>query len=113
LLLTLFASVSSAQVSFPTIQTSGNRRFIEHTGKEKTLQGQLLAARTEAQRLLKQVNHSPMSSVADDDWAFDLGANGPASGFPATFTAGVTPDCVMTTFLSPFMREEPQLRPTS
>ena len=94
LLLTLFASVSSAQVSFPTIQTSGNRRFIEHTGKEKTLQGQLLAARTEAQRLLKQVNHSPMSSVADDDWAFDLGANGPASGFPATFTAGVTPDCV-------------------
>jgi hypothetical protein len=94
LLLTLFASVSSAQVSFPTIQTSGNRRFIEHTGKEKTLQGQLLAARTEAQRLLKQVNHSPMSSVADNDWAFDVGANGPASGFPATFTAGTTPDCV-------------------
>ncbi len=94
LLLTLFASISSAQVSFPTIQSSGNRRFIEHTGKEKTLQGQLLAARTNAQRLLKQVNHSPMSSVADDDWAFDVGANGPASGFPATFTAGTTPDCV-------------------
>ncbi len=94
LLLTLFASISSAQVSFPTIQSSGNRRFIEHTGKEKTLQGQLLAARTEAQRLLKQVNHSPMSSVADNDWAFDVGANGPASGFPATFTAGTTPDCV-------------------
>ena len=94
LLLILFASFSSAQVSFPTIQTSGNRRFIEHTGKEKTLQGQLLAARTEAQRLLKQVNHSPMSSVADNDWAFDVGANGPASGFPTTFTAGTTPDCV-------------------
>ena len=94
LLLTLFASVSSAQVSFPTIQTSGNRRFIEHTGKEKTLQGQLLAARTEAQRLLKRVNHSPMSSATDNDWAFDLGANGPASGFPTSFTAGVTPDCV-------------------
>jgi len=94
LLLTLFASVSSAQVSFPTIQASGNRRFVEHTGKEKTLQGQLLAARTEAQRLLKQVNRSPMSSVADNDWAFDVGANGPASGFPATFTAGAIPDCV-------------------
>jgi hypothetical protein len=94
LLLTLFTSFSSAQVSFPTIQTSGNLRFIEHTGKEKTLQGQLLAARTEAQRLLKQVNHSPMSSVADDDWAFDLGVNGPARGFPTTFAAGVTPDCV-------------------
>lgn len=94
LLLTLFTSFSSAQVSFPTIQASGNRRFIEHTGKEKTLQGRLLAARTEAQRLLKQVNHTPMSSVADDDWAFDVGANGPASGFPTTYTAGVTPDCV-------------------
>jgi hypothetical protein len=94
LLFTLFAFVSSAQVSFPTIQTSGNRRFIEHTGKEKTLQGQLLAARTEAQRLLKQVNHSPKSSVADNDWAFDVGAHGPASGFPAAFTAGTTPDCV-------------------
>src|SRR6266849_3188852 len=93
LLLPLFASLSSAQVSFPTIQTSGNRRFIEHLGKEKTLQGQLLAARTEAQRLLKQVNHNPMSS-ADNDWGFDVGANGPASGFPTTFTAGVTPDCV-------------------
>ena len=79
LLLTLLASVSSAQVSFPTIQTSGNRRFIERTGKEKTLQGQLLAARTEAQRFLKQVNHTPMSSV-DNDRAFDVGANGPASG---------------------------------
>ena len=66
LLLTLFASVNSAQVSFPTVQTSGNRRFIEHTGKEKTLQGQLLAARTEAQRFLKQVNHIPMSSVGDN-----------------------------------------------
>jgi hypothetical protein len=94
LLFTLFASVSSAQVSFPTIQTSGNRRFLEHTGKEKTLQGQLLAARIKAQRLLKQVNHSPMSSVADNDWAFDLGAHGPASGWPTTYTAGVTPDCV-------------------
>ncbi len=94
LLLTLFASFSSAQVSFPSIQTSGNRRFIEHVGKEKTLQGQLLAGRTEAQRLLKQVNHSPMSSAADDDWAFDVGANGPASGFPTTYTAGATPDCV-------------------
>jgi hypothetical protein len=94
LLLILFASFSSAQVSFPTIQTSGNRRFIEHTGKEKTLQGQLLAARREAQRLLKQVNHTPMSSVAYDDWAFDVGANGPASGFPSTYTAGLTPDCV-------------------
>src|SRR5713101_4131330 len=94
LLLPLFASLSSAQVSFPTIQTSGNRRFIEHLGKEKTLQGQLLAARTEAQRLLKQVNHSPMSSVADDDWAFDVGTNAPASGFPATFIAGLSPDCV-------------------
>ena len=94
LLLTLFASFSSAQVSFPTIQTSGNRRFIEHVGKEKTLQGQLLPARTEAQRLLKQVNHTPMSSAADNDWAFDVGANGPASGFPTTYTAGSTPDCV-------------------
>src|SRR5216684_7685531 len=94
LLLILFASFSSAQVSFPSIQTSGNRRFIEHTGKEKTLQGQLLAARTEAQRLLKQVNHSPMSSVADNDWAFDVGTNAPASGFPTTYTAGTTPDCV-------------------
>jgi hypothetical protein len=94
LMLTLFASVSSAQVSFPTIQTSGNRRFLEHTGKEKTLQGQLLAARIQAQRLLKQVNHSPMSSVADNDWAFDVGAHGPASGWPTTYTAGVTPDCV-------------------
>src|SRR6202158_2982302 len=94
LLLTLFASFSSAQVSFPTIQASGNRRFIEHTGKEKTLQGQLLAARTEAQRFLKQVNHTPMSSVADNDWAFDVGAKGPASGFPTTYSAGVTPDCV-------------------
>lgn len=93
LLLTLFAAVSSAQISFPTIQTSGNRRFIEHAGKEKTLQGQLLAARTEAQRLLKQVNHSPTSSVGDDDWAFDVGAHGPANGFPTTYTAGVTPDC--------------------
>src|SRR4029077_19259674 len=63
LLLTLFASVSSAQVAFPTIQTSGNPRFIEHAGKGKTLQGQLLAARTEEQRFLKQVNHAPMSSV--------------------------------------------------
>src|SRR5216684_296519 len=94
LLLILFASFSSAQVSFPTIQTSGNRRFIEHVGKEKTLQGQLLPARTEAQRLLKQVNHTPMSSAADNDWAFDVGANGPASGFPTTYTAGSTPDCV-------------------
>ena len=93
LLLSLFTSFSSAQVSFPTIQTSGNRRFIEHTGKEKTLQGQLLAARIEAQRLLKQVNHSPMSSV-DNDWAFDVGANGPASGWPTTYTAGTSPDCV-------------------
>ena len=92
-LFTLFASFSSAQVSFPAIQTSGNRRFIEHLGKEKTLQGQLLAARTEAQRLLKQVNHNPMSS-ADNDWGFDVGANGPASGFPATFIAGLSPDCV-------------------
>src|SRR6266851_3453326 len=94
LLLILFASFSSAQVSFPSIQTSGNRRFIEHIGKEKTLQGQLLAARTEAQRLLKQVNHNPMSSAADDDWAFDVGTHGPASGFPTTHTAGLTPDCV-------------------
>jgi hypothetical protein len=94
LLLTLFASVNSAQVSFPTVQTSGNRRFIEHTGKEKTLQGQLLAARTEAQRFLKQVNHIPMSSVGDNDWAFDVGANGPASGWPTTYTAGTTPDRV-------------------
>src|SRR6266852_46932 len=94
LLLPLFASLSSAQVSFPTIQTSGNRRFIEHLGKEKTLQGQLLAARTEAQRLLKQVNHSPMSSATDNDWAFDVGTNAPASGFPATCIACLSPDCV-------------------
>jgi hypothetical protein len=94
LLLALFASFGSAQVSFPTIQTSGNRRFIEHTGKEKTLQSQLLAARAEAQRFLKQVNHIPMSSAGDNDWAFDVGANGPASDWPTTYTAGTTPDCV-------------------
>lgn len=93
-LLTLFASFSSAQVSFPTIQTSGSHRFIEHTGKEKTLQGQLLAARREAQRLLKQVNHNPLSSVGDNDWAFNVGANGPANGQPTTYTAGTAPDCV-------------------
>ncbi len=90
----MFAAFGSAQVSFPTIQTSGNRRFIEHTGKEKTLQGQLLAARTEAQHLLKQVNRTPTSSVADNDWAVNVGVNGPASDWPATYTAGTTPDCV-------------------
>src|ERR1700687_39552 len=90
----LFAAFSWAQVSFPVVQASGNRRFIEHTGKEKTLQGQLLAARTEAQRLLRQVNRPPTSSVADDDWAFDVGANGPARDWPATYTGGITPDCV-------------------
>ncbi len=37
----LFAAFNSAQVSFPVVQTSGNRRFIEHTGREKALQGQL------------------------------------------------------------------------
>jgi hypothetical protein len=89
----LLVSLSSAQISFPTIQTSGNRRFIEHTGKEKTLQGQLLAARRAAQRLLKQVNRTPMSSVGDNDWAFDVGANGPASGWPVAYTAGSIPDC--------------------
>jgi hypothetical protein len=94
LLLMLLGAFGSAQVSFPTIQTSGNRRFIEHTGNEKTLQGQLLAARPEAQRLLKQVNRNPMSSAADNDWAFNVGANGPASGWPMTYTAGTTPDCV-------------------
>jgi len=94
LLLTLFASFSSAQLFFPTVQTSGNRRFVEHAGKEKTLQGQLLAARIKAQRFLKQVNHAPMSSLGDNDWAFDVGANGPASGWPTAYTAGVTPDCV-------------------
>jgi hypothetical protein len=35
-----------------------------------------------------------MSSAADNDWAFDVGPNGPASGFPTTHTAGVIPDCV-------------------
>ena len=90
----LFAAFNSAQVSFPVVQTSGNRRFIEHTGREKALQGQLLAARTEAQRLLRQVNRPPTSSAADNDWAFNVGANGPASGWPMTYTAGITPDCV-------------------
>ena len=55
----LLVSCSFAQVSFPAIQTSANRRFIEHTGREKTLQGQLLAARNEAQRLLNQGNPAP------------------------------------------------------
>jgi hypothetical protein len=35
-----------------------------------------------------------MSSVGDNDWAVDVGANGPASGWPTTYTAGTTPDCV-------------------
>src|SRR5258708_19505311 len=91
LLLVSLSSASSAQISFPTIQTSGNHRFIEHTGKEKTLQGQLLAARTAAQRLLKQVNRTPMSSVGDNDWAFDVGANGPASGWPPAYTPASIP----------------------
>ena len=93
-LLVLFAGFGRAQISFPTIQTSGNRRFIEHTGKEKTLQGKLLAARTAARRLLNHVNRTPMSSVGDSDWVFDIGANGPASDLPATLTSGITPDCV-------------------
>jgi hypothetical protein len=90
----LLVTINPAQVSFPVVQTSGNRRFVEHAGKEKTLQGQLLAARTEAQRLLKQVNRPPTSSVADDDWAFNVGANGPARDWPATYTMGITPDCL-------------------
>ena len=87
----LFVSCSFAQVSFPAIQTSANRRFIEHTGREKTLQGQLLAARNAAQRFLNQGNPTPVSI---GDWTFDIGANGPASNWPAMYTAGAAPDCV-------------------
>src|SRR5271170_4174449 len=91
LVTSLFASLSSAQIPAPTIQNSGSRRFIEHTGKEKTLQGQRLAARTETQRFLKQINHPLATSVGDSDWAFDVGSNGPASAWPAVYTAGTTP----------------------
>jgi hypothetical protein len=43
-LLTPLGAVCSAQVSFPVVQV--NQRLIEHTGHEKTLQGQMLAEYT-------------------------------------------------------------------
>jgi hypothetical protein len=90
----LFTPFSLAQVSLPTIQASGNHRFLEHAGREQTLQGQLLVVRAETRRLLGGISHIPTRSVGDNDWAFDVGSNGAASGWPSTYRAGTNPDSV-------------------
>jgi hypothetical protein len=89
--LTLPSAIAQAQVSFPVVQT--HPRLIEHTGHEKTLQGQRLAARREAQHRLKFFSPIPGNTKGDGDWAFNVGPNGPANGFPSVFTAGLTPSC--------------------
>ena len=94
LLLTLFASISSAQASFPTIQTSGNRRFIEHTEKKRPF-------KVSCSRLAQKHNvsssksitpqcHLPLTTIGRSTWV--------QMARPAviltTYTAGLTPDCV-------------------
>ena len=74
---------------FPNIQMA--QRFIDHAGQEKTYLGQLRASRREIARRKRLI--SPINFANENDWALDIGSNGPAAG-PGTFYAsGSTPSC--------------------
>ena len=73
----------------PNIQMA--QHFIEHQGQEHTYVGQLRAAHRE---LARRRHLNPVANPKNDnDWAFNVGSNGPVAGAATFYASGTTPNC--------------------